>query len=395
MNREHILQICPVSPVPVVGGRQLRCAHLLRQLLRVHEVHLLAGYRNEEERLALGDLAKEPNLTLEVFPVKSQRRQAIHGLLRPIASRRDPAMGKRIRTLVSAGYPIVKFDTLAAAAYLKDATGAAVCWLDQQNVECAIVRGKGKRQQGLAQLKTLLAARLLHAEEKNLVRKMDLVTAVSQDDAMVFANWGKKAAVIPNGVELPEKRVPSLNPGHLMFIGPMGYPPNWEGVVWFLDTAWSPIHQACPDCVFHVVGRLSEEQRQHLTSYDGVRAHGFMDSLAEAYRLADILVVPLLVGGGTKLKVLEAMAYGKAVIGTPIALHGLDLTPPKQALLAKSPTDFSHHVRSLLRQPDEVYAMGSCARQHVADRYTWTLCGLNQERILQQAITAAPSHRKN
>jgi len=387
-TNRSILQISQVSPVPVVGGRQLRSWNLLDALRKEISVHLLAGWRTTEERESLESLASAPGLTVESFQlypgVKSKKEQ----LLRPIRHRRLPELARRVQKLTGK-FSLVRFDTLASAAYRDDVNPGVPCWLDQQNVESGILHRRAQCERGLNQMKFKLAANTLAWEEQRMVRSMDLITAVSVADAEVFAAWRRKrdgVVIVPNGVNVPDVIKPSKYSGHLMFLGPLGYPPNWEGVCWFLENVWLGILKQRPGAIFHVVGRASEKQFELLRNYQNVHAHGYVENLTDAYALANIVVVPLLNGGGTKLKVLEAMAHQKAVVGTKIAFEGLNLTHNLDCLVSEKTSDLLKNILVLLEKPELSTQIGLNSRRIVKEKYAWEKCAKLQSEAFKHIL---------
>jgi len=180
--------------------------------------------------------------------------------------------------------------------------------------------------------------------------------------------------VIPNGVDAQANRPAAgapKNPLQLIFVGQMGWFPNRDGVEWFLAQILPRIVAARPQVEFALVGKpgnlqVPESLRAH------VRLLGFVKDVAPPVQEAGVYVVPLRAGSGTRLKILEAMAFGKAIVTTRIGAEGIALRDGVDAVFADDADAFAKAVLKLLDAPQEVARLGANARANAEANYDWS-----------------------
>jgi len=187
---------------------------------------------------------------------------------------------------------------------------------------------------------------------------------------------GTPVQVVPNGVDLEMNRPDGTPPKPLqmVFVGQMGWFPNRDGVEWFLAEILPRILAERPDAHFVIVGKTGS-----LVVPEGLRANvelaGFVDDVRKPVLESAMYVVPLRAGSGTRLKVLEAMALGKAIVTTRVGAEGIELEPGRDALFADDADGFARSVLRLMERPDEVEGLGAAARKAAELRYGWAAIG--------------------
>ncbi len=205
----------------------------------------------------------------------------------------------------------------------------------------------------------------------------ELCLAVSEPEAEAAKRLLKaeRVHIVPNGVDTayftpggaPVQR------GALLFTGKMNYRPNVEAVQFFSKEVLPLIQQERPDVQFHIVGDSPEAAVRSLAAPD-VIVHGRVPDMRPYHRRAQVVVAPLLRGGGTRLKILEAAASGKAIVTTALGMEGLAFHPGEDLLVADSPSDFARAVIELLHEDSRIQSLGQCARQ-AALAYDWIRIG--------------------
>ena len=227
------------------------------------------------------------------------------------------------------------------------------------------------------------------AFERDAARRCNMCLAVSdQDAAAARALLGARAVeVVPNGVDTvyfrPDDRLPAADT--LLFTGRMNYPPNAEAARHFAEHVLPLIHRDIPGATFHIVGAAPPPQVSGLAS-PSVIVHGRVDDMREHLWGAALTVVPILSGGGTRLKVLEAAACGKAIVSTPLGVEGLGLHGDRDVLVADSAQTFADAVVALLRDPARRTALGRNAHT-AAGRFDWASIGASFRAIIERAAT--------
>src|SRR5208282_6305451 len=162
----------------------------------------------------------------------------------------------------------------------------------------------------------------------------------------------------------------STAPPRVVFTGSMDWEPNVDAVEYFCSQIWPRIREEFPDAIFQIVGRNPFAKVRRLAS-ESVEVTGTVPSVAEYLEKASVVVVPLRIGGGTRLKIFEAMAMGKALVSTSIGAEGLDVLHGRDLLLADNPDRFANAVLDLLRDPvlRRRYEQAAAIQ---AQRYDWS-----------------------
>jgi glycosyltransferase involved in cell wall biosynthesis len=210
------------------------------------------------------------------------------------------------------------------------------------------------------------------------VRKFQHVIAVSENDRDLMSAWVDKSriSVVPTGVDLQQYR-PESSPravGPLvMFVGAMDWEPNADAVEYFCQKIWLSILAQVPSARFRIVGRNPIRRVQRLAS-DSVEVTGSVPSVLDHLREAAVVVVPLRIGGGTRLKIYEAMAAGKAVVSTSVGAEGLDVHHGTDVILADDPGAFAEATIMLLRD-EELRRSYEREAARLAAKYDWSAIG--------------------
>jgi sugar transferase (PEP-CTERM/EpsH1 system associated) len=233
--------------------------------------------------------------------------------------------------------------------------------------------------------------RRMEAAERKYMQLADHVITVSDTDRDTFARFldSKKLTVTPTGVDVDYFKPLSVEeaPNSLVFTGSMDWLPNEDAVLYFVDAIFPLIKQQCPEVSFEVVGRNPSRKLQALAEREkSMRLTGWVDDIRLFVARAAICIVPLRIGGGTRLKIFEAMAMGKAVISTTVGAEGLPVESGKDILLADTPNDFAQSVIGLLRDSLLRRRLGTGARSLVQENYSWGRVAESFVRTLQDSI---------
>jgi glycosyltransferase involved in cell wall biosynthesis len=153
----------------------------------------------------------------------------------------------------------------------------------------------------------------------------------------------------------------------------MDFRPNVDAVLWFAGAVLPRIRRGSPQTRFWVVGKDPHPRLAPLAADPGIAVTGWVEDVRPYIDAAALYVIPLRIGGGTRLKVLEAMAMGKAIVSTSLGCEGFDLTSDQELSLADTPDQFAAAVLALLRDPQRRERMGEAARQHASSNYDWCM----------------------
>jgi polysaccharide biosynthesis protein PslH len=232
--------------------------------------------------------------------------------------------------------------------------------------------------------------------ERAAVSKFQHVIAVSENDRALMTKWvdGDRVTVVPTGVDLAEYHPAShafdASAPLITFIGAMDWEPNVDGVEYFCGEIWPAIKAEVPQARFRIVGRNPDRRVQKWASTHGdgaIEVTGRVPSVVEHLHQSAVVIVPLRIGGGTRLKIYEAMATGKAVVSTTIGAEGLDVHHGRDIMLADDPGSFAQAVIMLLRDR-ELRRRYEQAAADTAARYDWPAIGERFREVLQSVAEA-------
>jgi glycosyltransferase involved in cell wall biosynthesis len=223
--------------------------------------------------------------------------------------------------------------------------------------------------------------------EAGVCRSFDHVITVSEDDQRIVQDEFavSHTSAIPAGVDTeffrPTASIPQK--GRLVFVGSMDWDPNEDAIVWFLREAYPIIRRVMPHVTLSVVGRAPSARLCKMASQaPGVELTGWVPDVRPAIAQAEVVVVPLRVGGGTRIKIPEAMAMAKPVVTTPIGAEGLPFQDGREICIAR-PENFARMVLELLGDSARRTSMGAAARKEVAAKCSWESVASKFEEILE------------
>ena len=265
------------------------------------------------------------------------------------------------------------FGAAAAALQRRRATVPAV--IDDGCVyHLSYERAAALAPSALGRARGALRAWRLRRFERALARRAHALVAVSEDEARLMRALapGRRVIVAPNGVDV-DAVAPSPPGDALLFVGLLGYAPNRDAMEWFAREVLPRLGPEVPEVL--VAGRDPGPALEALArAHPRLRLLGFVPELAPLYARAAVFVNPMRGGGGTRLKMLGAMAAGKAVVSTTIGAEGLALTPGREVVIADTPAAFAAAVRELLKDGGRAARLGQAARALVEARYRWEAC---------------------
>jgi glycosyltransferase involved in cell wall biosynthesis len=248
-------------------------------------------------------------------------------------------------------------------------------WIDFHNLDSEIWdRTAGSARSAAVRLFARMQAPRVRELERRLAGGAAGVSCVSRRDADALRTLGAAAepVLIPNGVDLSRYAFSREPPAAevVEFVGDLSWPPSAEGVRWFASEVWPRIRQARSGARAEILGRSAPRDLRRLSSPDFVLAGESSDTRPHWAR-ASVAVVPLLAGGGTRLKILEAAACGVPVVSTPIGAEGLELVPEREILLREDAAGFATAVAGLLADRVAAREQAAAARARVEALYDW------------------------
>jgi glycosyltransferase involved in cell wall biosynthesis len=409
-----ILFLTPQLPWPLDQGARIRNYHLLRAVAAEHTVDLLSldpqpsppPLPEGEEQPSAHVIAPSPVgqgvgggvlhtlcRHVEVFPAPTRGRAArLRTLLRsplPDLAHRawQPALAARVRALTAAeAYDAVQISSLEMMPYRRAISPAGahrpLVVFDNLNAEYQLQRRAcltdlGRPARWHAALYSAVQWGRLRRYEARASQEADAVVVVSTLDAAQLHHIAPNAryVLIPNGVDtraFPVRQAPPASPPELVFTGTMDYRPNVDAMLWFGAAILPLLRQARPGLRCLVVGKAPDPRLGALAAQQpGLVVTGAVPEVQPYLARAAVYVVPMRMGSGTRLKVLEAMAAGVPVVSTRLGMEGIAANPEEYALLAETPAAFAHAVLRLLDTPALAATLLRRGRALAESHYDW------------------------
>lgn len=237
--------------------------------------------------------------------------------------------------------------------------------------------------------------RTMRSAERHYVRLADHVLAVSENDRSYFATYAEagKITVIPTGVDTDYFRPTTENDQYdvMMFTGSMDWLPNEDAIEYFAGNILPRIRTEIPTATLRVVGRRPSQRVRALASQTpGLEMVGEVPDIRPHVHNASIFVVPLRIGGGTRIKIFEAMAMGRVVVSTNVGAEGLPVRHNENIILADKPEDFARQVVELMRNPVRRMQINRAARALVEENYSWHSVARVFDTVFQRVVTDRP-----
>ena len=383
-----MLLISTWFPYPPIQGSKTRAYHLLRALARQHAVALLSF-----EDVPIQPAWRDHLLTFcrQVWTVpRAPFTQSARGRVRgwfsaqpsAVVAGFSPEMASAADSLAKEWAPdcVVALTFVAAPYALQVKSPCRV--LDVDNLTGEMLREEATRAQSLTRkLRLHLASRKFSRYEAGLCRAFDLSLVTSQRDAVRLQASARmpsaRIAVVPNGVDLSHFQPGSdpVDPSRLIFNGAVTYEPNFDAVRYFVEQMLPTIRARAPGATLMVTGSTEGVPLDGLTQRAGVSFTGFVEDLRPLVRQSAVCVVPLRKGGGTRLKVLEAMALGTPVVSTAKGVEGLEFEDGRELSIEDEPLRFAEATLMLMKGPQLRADRAARALERVQHQYGWDRIG--------------------
>ncbi len=383
---------------PTTKGGHIRTLEILRRLYQRHEVHYVGltdpgqeeGPRRSREYSTFSHAIVHEPPRKDSAAFAAQLAAGLFSRVPVAISRyRSDAMTRKIEELhASQSFDQVVCDFLAPSINIRDFSG---CVLFQHNVETAIWRRHVEHApDALRKFYFGVQARRMFDYERKSCLAARHVIAVSKADAELMKEWfgAQRVSVVPTGVDIEYFRRPQANAAvaDLIFVGSMDWLPNVDGIQYFVREILPLIRRKRPGCTVAVVGRSPLKQITELAEKDsGIRVTGTVPDIRPYLWGSAVSIVPLRIGGGTRLKIYESMAAGTPVVSTSIGAEGLDVSSPGNIRLADSPEAFAENCLALLDDAAERARTSEAAWEHVNVRFSWDRVVECFEKVLESA----------
>jgi sugar transferase (PEP-CTERM/EpsH1 system associated) len=405
---KKILFLTSQLPYPPYQGGAIRTYNMIVNLAPRHEIHLLS-FVNSPDDVERAAPLRPYCQTIEVVPVP--RRSSLKRLLTTLFSPL-PDMALRLPSaefrhklavrLESEHFDVVQVESIEMALYAMGDAGWEAddrpLWVfDDYNAEYVLQQRAFETdvrhpRRWIGALYSFIQWQKLRRYETAVCQRVDRVVAVSEADKEILQKLAPDTVVtvIPNGVDTraydPGQTYPLvLEPHSIVFTGKMDFRPNIDAVLWFCHQVLPLIKTQVPDVHFYIVGQKPPPRLMSLAEDPAVTLTGYVDDVKPYIAGAAVYAVPLRIGGGTRLKIMEAMALGKAIVSTSLGCEGYPVTSGRELLITDTPQDFARRVVELLGNARRREELGRAGRRFVEERYDWRAIVPRLERVYEGA----------
>jgi len=397
----RLLLLTPQLPYPPhqgpTKGTTIRNYGLLSGLASRHEVHLLsfATVDDDPEDIdPLQDLCAAVHTVLEPQRTMGQRAWTLLTSRLPDMAHRlaSPHFDNTLqRLLLERPFDVVQFEGIEMIPYVstvldrfRHSTRSPRLVFDEHNAEYVLQKRVFETDIRVparwpGALYSFLQWQKLKWFEAWACRRVDAVAAVSDVDARALRRIvpDRDIAVVPNGIDV-NAHASYVTPANcvlshtLVFTGTMNYRPNVDAVLWFAEHVYPLIQEAVPDIHFYIVGRQPHSRLDPLRKQRGIVITGSVPDTRPYIAGADVYVIPLLSGGGTRFKVLEAMTLRRPIISTTMGCDGFPVVSGREVILADEPAGFARAVVELLKDAGKREELGRAGFDFAAAHYDWS-----------------------
>jgi sugar transferase (PEP-CTERM/EpsH1 system associated) len=386
----NILVVCRVLPYPPDIGYKIRTFNLIKRLSNKHNISLVCyeGSNNQETHLSrMTEYCQSIRL---VQPLRRSKLRQLPGLAKDLISGLPwylkYSKSKEMKNAIHEITKVNQFDILhiddpyMAGNFDVGIADGAIKTVTFHDIESVKYRRMLKIEKNSKNRVRLFLNWLpMKRWEREIAERFDLCIVMSSADASILKSTNEKSkiAIIPNGVDTDHfKKLPfDGQERNISFFGGMDYPPNIDAALYFHSHMLPLIEPRLPGAKFVVVGQKPTSEILKLSMHPNTIVTGFVEDIIPYYRDSSVVVVPLRAGGGTRLKILEAMALGRPVVSTSIGCEGLDVVDGKHLLIADNPEQFVEKTMRILKDRELYQRIVADARQLVVTKYDWDAIG--------------------
>jgi len=412
----RILWISHFIPYPPKSGMLVRSYNLLYQLCLDNDVDIIALARTDTLR---GMFSSPEAGILAARNALSAICGSVIFVPTSIGRLRGPSIGTALKSMLPGPpysvrwltskdmaqaisdaikerrYDLVHYDTIGLAQYARPENSGIPLVMDHHNIESHMLFRRVRREPNpVKKLYFWQEALRLRHYEKQSCRHFDLHLTCSAIDSQRLRKMDQSLNIVtvPNGVDInlfrPDLSVPKDN--SLIFIGGQEWYPNRDAMEYFANEIWPDLSRRNPHVEFNLIGGNPSESVVAASQRDSrFNVHGFVEDIHSYMNRANVYVCPIRDGGGTKIKILDALAMGKAIVAHPLAVEGIDVTAGKSVLLARTPEEFIKAIEDVLRDDELRRRMERSARELAKTRYSYDTIGEEFRRLY--ATTTRPN----
>lgn len=405
--RPHLLFLSHCLPYPPDSGVTIRTYNVLRQLRRHFDVTALAYSRRNHQPDAAAREAGRRALTelgldvLDPVPIASEHSRArrAEDHLRSVITRRaytyyqyrSDTFRRQLREALRRPPRLVHLDSIDVHGAVEELAGLPLACTHHDIESHALRRRAAHATSPLFRWYLRHQADLVERTERRLCPAFAANLVTSELDARRLSTVAPECsiALAPNGVDT-DYFVPAGNgrpaTGQVLFVGHTFFEPNRDAVDYFAGEIWPGVRARRRAATFHTIGRNRPADRARIIAHEGLTAHDYVPDVRPHLADADCVVVPIRFGGGTRIKILDAWAMGRAVVSTSVGCEGLDARDGENILVRDTPADFADAVTDVLASAELRSRLGREGRRTVEERYSWEIVGARMRELYSTLI---------
>ncbi|MDD3732751.1 MAG: glycosyltransferase family 4 protein [candidate division Zixibacteria bacterium] len=402
-----ILLITHLVPYPPKGGVTLRNYNLLKETAAYHDIYMVTFYQrvhHKSEQALMEGIEEIRKLCrhLEVFPIPSDfNRLRWYMLLffnlftaTPYSAWRysSRAMTATIKKLLKEQtFDLMELGTIALGNFGRLAPELPKVMV-HHNIESHLLYRRSRYVKNpLAKIYIAYQAAKLKRFERKMAPLIDYHTTCSQPDReLLLENYPRtRVDVVPNGVDTEYFQTTDdpVVPGQLIYVGGMTWFPNYDAMKYFIEDIWPLIIKELPHATLVHIGRQTSREFEKISQINpAVRFLGFADDIRPEITRSSVYIVPLRIGGGTRLKILDAFSMSSAVVSTSIGCEGIEVTDGKDILIADDPATFARKIITLCTDDELRENMKKQARLTAVTKYSWKIIAPKLEEVYRKAV---------
>ncbi len=394
VNDIKLLYIATALPWPLNGGYKIRLFENLRLLAESCQVTVVSMTEGDGAKDELKEVGHELPGVRFIEPIShpihirrkplALARVAVGGLLKnqpyKVVKFSSKAMGRALSNLVMEERFDIVCTELATWSYIsklnKMTRSDFLLILDQHNIESELIRDYARNERSIhKKLVAYLEYFRTAKYEKTACRSADMVFTISEEDRRFVSDLpgcSDKSFVVPAiASEEVEMVSPRKTKGRqILFVGQLSWPPNESAIRWFADNVLPRVRERMPDAQVRVIGSGVSQRLEEYFLEKGIEAPGYVDDLSAPYNDAAVFIAPFLVGGGIRIKILDAIKSGLPIVTTSIGSKGLTVKDGDQVLIADEPRAFADAVFRILDDPDLAVLLASRAQRYLQDHHS-------------------------
>lgn len=403
----NLLWLSQNVPYPPKTGVLQRNYNLVREASRRANVYLLAvlkrdilpgQYDLDTAKRELGKLCRDVEIV--DLPIESSQARLYSAAFKSLFTNdplsvswiKDGGMRKQLRRMLGmVKFDLVHVDTISLAVYRDELRGIPKI-LNHHNIESHLLMRRTLFERNpLKRWYLTIESRKLRHYEQRVCSEFDVNFTVSELDKQRLLEIAPSlnVDVIANGVDVEyfSPGESQIIPGNLIMASGMNWFPNRDAVLYMAEEIWPLLSEYMPDLSWTVVGADPPQRLLDLAARDRrIVVTGFVDDVRPYLAQAEIYLCPMRDGGGTRLKILDALAMSKAIVCTTMACEGISVTPEKNVLIADSPQEFLKQIKRLRENPELRDKLGKAAREFVVKQYSWEKIGGDLEKVYEALV---------